>query len=140
MSRNKASREHTFDLPSPTGPARFPALLRSRWRAVRAPVRMAFSLVIGRCHWKGDFVRRRGGPAVRSDVEFKGHLPADIQPGEVVPAVDTGAPFEVFQPGNRAVWLGALGLTILGGIWVLATAGVIAMRFRPGGWLFRFSR
>jgi hypothetical protein len=180
MSRNKASREHTFDRPSPTGPARFSAFFRSRWRAVRAPVRLGFSLVIGvvvllvgaftlgpaisaaeghgthgyyiarsfvcegyragSCHWKGDFARTRGGPAVRTDVEFKGHLPADLQPGEVVPAVDTGAPFEVFQPGNRAIWLGALGLTILGGIWILATAGVIAMRFRPGGWPFPFSR
>jgi hypothetical protein len=180
MSRNKPSRDHTSDLPSPVGPARFSAFFRGRWRAVRAPVGMGFSFAIGMalllggalnigpaisaaeghgthgyyiardyyctgrhssyCQWKGDFATRPGGPAVRTDVEFKGHLPAGIHAGEVVPAVDAGSPFEVFQPGNRAAWLGALALIVLGGIWVLAMAGLIVMRFRSGRWMFPVSQ
>jgi hypothetical protein len=71
---------------------------------------------------------------VRSDVAYEGHLPSGIHDGEIVPAVDTGAPSEVFQPGNRTAWLGTLALTVLGAIWVLASAGAVVMRVRSRRW------
>jgi len=92
------------------------------------------------CEWKGDFASKPGGPARRTDVEFKGHLPANIHEGEAVPAVDTGAPSEVFEPGNRYSWLFALALTVFGGLFVLATAGLIVMRFKWGSWPFPVNR
>jgi len=88
------------------------------------------------CEWKGDFVSRPGGPALRSYVEFKGHLPSNIHEGEAVPAVDTGAPSEVFQPGNLYSWFFALALTVFGGLFVLATAALIVIRFKSGSWPF----
>jgi len=54
--------------------------------------------------------------------------------------VDTGAPYEVFQPGNRYSWLFALALTVFGGLLVLATAGLIVIRFKSGSWPFLASR
>jgi hypothetical protein len=80
------------------------------------------------CEWKGDFARSRGGPATRTDLEYKGHLPSNVHDGLAVPAIDTGAPYEVFQPGNWTGWLSALGLILLGLVWVLVTVVVAMIR------------
>jgi hypothetical protein len=88
------------------------------------------------CEWRGDFTRRPGGPVLRRAVRFNGQLPAGMHEGEAVPAVDTGAPDEVYTPGNRSAWITALACLVLGGIWSLAFMIVIVMRIRYRNWPF----
>ncbi len=97
------------------------------------------------CNWFGEF-ELPGGVVARSDAEFYGSDPG-MTVGTVVPAVDTGDPFGVYQPRGSGLWEHGggflfLGVLLLGmaafrarSLWSGRTAeSAIAAVGEPGSW------
>ncbi|HUA42682.1 MAG TPA: hypothetical protein VMA32_14000 [Streptosporangiaceae bacterium] len=93
---------------------------------------VAQRLVYGRSgiYWYGEF-ELRDGTVVRSGTEFYGS-DASMTAGSVVPAVDTGDPFGVYQPHGTDSWSRGASFLFLGVIG-LAAAAHLARRLRSGG-------
>jgi hypothetical protein len=93
---------------------------------------VAQRLIYGRSgtYWYGEF-ELRNGVVVRSGTEFYGS-DANMTAGSVVPAVDTGDPFGVYQPHGTDIWSGGASFLFLGVIG-LVTAALLARRLRSGG-------
>jgi hypothetical protein len=81
------------------------------------------------CYWSGEF-ELSGGVVVRSDVEFYGSDPGMVA-GGVVPAVDSGDPFGVYQPHGSDLWTHS-GSFLFAGFLSLVVAALMARRLRSG--------
>jgi hypothetical protein len=81
-------------------------------------------------YWYGEF-ELPGGTVVRSGTEFYGS-DTSMTAGSVVPAVDTGDPFGVYQPHGTDLWSRGASFLFLGVIG-FAAAAHLARRLRSGG-------
>jgi hypothetical protein len=97
------------------------------------------------CNWVGEF-ELPGGAVARSGIEFYGNDPG-MTVGTIVPAVDTGDPFGVYQPHGSNLWVYGGGFLFLGfvglagaalmarSLWSGRTAGpAIEAVGQPGSW------
>lgn len=74
------------------------------------------------CNWVGQF-QLAGGTVARSRTDFYGS-DQDMTVGSVVPAVDTGDPFGVYQPHGSGLWTYSVTFLVLG---LIALLGAAAM-------------
>lgn len=81
------------------------------------------------CYWYGDF-ELPGGVVTRSDVQFYGTDPGMVA-GSVVPALDSGDPFGVYQPHDPDLWAHGGSFLVLG-ILLLVAAALMARRLWSG--------
>jgi hypothetical protein len=81
------------------------------------------------CYWYGNF-ELSAGVVTRSDVQFYGTDPG-MAAGSVVPALDSGDPFGVYQPHDSDLWAHGASFLFLG-ILLLVAAALMARRLWSG--------
>ncbi|HTZ92030.1 MAG TPA: hypothetical protein VMB74_06525 [Streptosporangiaceae bacterium] len=83
------------------------------------------------CQWTGEF--EQDGVTVRSGVEFYGSDPA-MTVGSIVPALDTGDPFGVYQPHGSDLWTygGAVSFLFIGAVCLAVAVMAARRRWWPG--------
>jgi uncharacterized protein YceK len=81
------------------------------------------------CYWVGAF-ELPGGAVARTGMDFYG-TDAGMTVGTIVPAVDTGDPFGVYQPHGSDLWTYSAGFLFLGVI-ALVGAAQMARSLRSG--------